>query len=354
MIGVLALACVGAFGVLALADPEPSNTVESDPSAPSGCGADLADLALPPARPVEARVALTGGFGIEFVDPDGANREGVYRPPTALAEWSADGTRAVVSSGGITVIDFDGPAASSRSLGLDGASAPSLDPTGELVAFARDGHAWVRAVDGGSETDLGPVDLPIANEPAAAWSADGEYLAVDRGTDVYVVDLEGEQRVLLPRLEDSRANFPVWSPTDDRLAYVDGDGLSVVDSDGDNRHLIVRSSDAGYPLRAAWSPDGRFLSLLWNDRSPEGVPRTQVCVAPVGGGQPQRVDVVLGMTVAPPLWSPAGDAILSVRTMIGTDLEPGVVVVQVPSGDAVPISPISPEGRWVPTVPVED
>ena len=152
---------------------------------------------------------------------------------------------------------------------------PRFSPSGDRIAFERDGDIWVVEVATGAARR---VTVHLEDDRDAAWSPDGKKLAFVsiRGgkTDLWVVSAAGERHGLV-RLTDDAVNKkdPQWSPDgrtivfsgrhpDDHL-YASGI-FSVPSAGGPVTRLTP--VDAATNLSPRWSPAGRRLAFL-SDRS---------------------------------------------------------------------------------------
>jgi Tol biopolymer transport system component len=147
-------------------------------------------------------------------------------------------------------------------------AAPALSPDGKSFVFVSEHGGtpdiWLRQVSGGE-----PVRLTndASEEADLAYSPDGEaiyYTRIDEGGAAIwrIGALGGQARKVL-----SDAQRPAPSPDGRSLAYYERqpDGsyaLSASALDGSGKRTLARDITAGGGglIRAAWSPDGRWLS----------------------------------------------------------------------------------------------
>jgi hypothetical protein len=239
----------------------------------------------------------------------------------AVAPAAAAGERArlaYVSGGTIYSIDADGADRRRIIRGL----LPSYSPSGDAIAFTRyqGGQiaVWLARPDGSDARRV------ATNSYGAAWSPDGQHLAVTRfdvrarspGTGIDVVRRDGgDRRVVVPRPSSRRSlvALPVWAPSGERLLYTrmrGGEGTtrpphvrSVAVNGDDDRPFLSRASGG------AFSPDGTRLAFTDHSRftQRDGL-SSDLGVASADGTSRQ----VLARSAAvddEPAWSPDGSRI---------------------------------------------
>lgn len=249
---------------------------------------------VPPSTAVD-RIAYVGPDGqIRTVNPNGTRKititpdEGVYSWPT----WSPNGRKLVFS--GVTGAETDEPRVSlyaynafTRQLrelhvrepgvtGLVATNAPHYPiwaPNGNYLAFIGSTGGGLRLYLDDLRDGEGPKpavdDAPLWLD----WSADSQYLLVQRQGDHYLVDMEpffreGAMTTLEIQSDGFGYNVPSWNPAGDEYAFVSGDiaggyGLFTSRPNGDAQVLVERVSPSTAFL---WSPDGRSLAVTQSDR----------------------------------------------------------------------------------------
>jgi dipeptidyl aminopeptidase/acylaminoacyl peptidase len=158
---------------------------------------------------------------------------------------------------------------------------PSVSPDGKQVLFHRcppqdcdDGRIVVMDIDGQHLRDLCDGVQP-------SWSADGKQFVCARksgGKGVWIISasaLSGQ------RIADGWA--PKWSPDGERIAYLNDNGVWVYDiRSRETREILFREDhpyqDLGDDI--AWSPDGKQLALLGNQRE-----RSELVILPDRGNR---------------------------------------------------------------------
>jgi TolB protein len=98
----------------------------------------------------------------------------------------------------------------------------------------------------------------------ARFSPDGSALALEVGSDIYVLSLAGRTLRQLTYAPEGGAR-PAWSPDGQRLAFVSRrrgrSEIFTMDRDGSNVALQV-SMAQGAALDPCWSPDGASLAFV--------------------------------------------------------------------------------------------
>ncbi len=114
-----------------------------------------------------------------------------------------------------------------------------------------------------------PIQLASGGTPA--WSLNGRTIVFSYGfngflgdeVDIFVIDVNGENRVNLTKDESKRNLYPAWSPDGTKIAFWSNrDGqpdIFVMHADGTNPINITR--DAHYEDRPTWSPDGTRIAF---------------------------------------------------------------------------------------------
>ena len=304
-----------------------------------GCSEDLqgAFSSLPGlGRIAFVEGAVSGRFHLYHVRPDGKNLVALNDandPANYLwPSWSPDGGRiAYVTSLGSSAVyrlylmNSEGKG---RRKVLDYAGAiraPAWSPGGGRMAYqgvdsaANGWDIFVISLDDTTRTNLtrspGEDQLP-------SWSPDGSRIAFqsDRhdGTDIYLIDADGSNRVLLVGGDDSRNSAPSWSPAGDRIAFQSTRHLETVPEGvyfdqyeiytmnavgGDLRRHTFGSSQftaAAYP---SWSPDGRMIAFEALEVDPSFLTQSHILILDLESGALFQVPD-LPPSVRFPRWSP--------------------------------------------------
>ncbi len=193
-----------------------------------------------------------------------ATRAGIYAAPV----WSPTGKEIAYSVStsrkwrGIWVMHSDGTHLRRITNGIDG--DPAWSPNGKLIAFDRSrNHAkeleiWVVPAKGGTAKNLAPHRYGNAPD----WSPDGKHIAYDvfgHGVSgsIQVMNPDGSHTQAVARFNDfpSDGRAVAWAPDGKKLVYaLLGDGgpdLYMIDVTGKHRHLLPQAGAAGDP---SWQP----------------------------------------------------------------------------------------------------
>lgn len=197
---------------------------------------------------------------------------------------------------------------------------PDWSPSGEKIAFTRQGRLYVMDADGGHQRPLMALP-PNTTDSFPAWSPDGSKIAFVRSDGVgssklYVVGADGSGLRQLPVPVALSARLS-WSPDGDVVAYTGQQenghtSVFLVGSDGTGLHA-VGPVDSFSP---AFSPDGSTLlfvhftyyRFLWSMKI-DGSDAHQVTTTMLGDGSGGA-------------WSPSGkETVFAVQHLEGSDLE---------------------------------
>ena len=140
-----------------------------------------------------------------------------------------------------------------------------LSPDGNRLAFISDGAVWVVPIHGRVAPDIAGEPVRLAAVPGVwdngsllAWSANGEWIAVNGGSE-------------------------------------DVDAVSVISEDGDETHLVELPNRGGHAWnhRLSLSPDGQEVAISVLDPAAGEVEYEMdvrhIYTVPVGGAEPQQV-----------------------------------------------------------------
>jgi Tol biopolymer transport system component len=153
-----------------------------------------------------------------------------------------------------------------RPLTTDGnvvSPGPVWSPSGDRIAFSRDGFIWLIDPDGTDERPItagGPDIHPT-------WSPDGMRIAYERNSsEIWVVNADGTGAI---PLSTQAAHAPRWSPDGSHIAFQtsrDGNNeiYSMTPTGAQQTNLTNSSSNDHGELE--WSPDSTQL-LFISDRS---------------------------------------------------------------------------------------
>jgi len=213
------------------------------------------------------RIVVTTGDGrIYHVDPGGHDRVdlvGADEPTAWQPVWSPDGRRLGWSQGdaddfGITTANVDGGEVRRAATPFSGYYG-SWDPTSSRLGFlgsAAPGTGLV--LDDGSGTAIsGTVDSDTFYY--FSWSPDGDRWAVNSGSGMRIVELDGERTTI--DLDGASFRAPTWADDGTILLAIARDGGSTVarydPETGDVEDLI----DVGAFTNFVLDPTGRKLAI---------------------------------------------------------------------------------------------
>ena len=180
--------------------------------------------------------------------------------------------------------------------------SPAWSADHRLIAYSRGSppHIWLMDADGSHQRRLRLHSRPGERLLEAAWSPDGQRLAVTVGTKwmsrIFVYDIAtGKRRPLRPALD--AASSPAWSPDGTRIAftawtYHAGVQVYITSVEGRRWQRLTRCvpGECGSP---SWSPDGHRIAYSCSGG---------LCVTPAAAARPRNVTRSGGN----PAWSPDG------------------------------------------------
>jgi dipeptidyl aminopeptidase/acylaminoacyl peptidase len=209
---------------------------------------------------------------------------------------------------------------------------PTLSPDGRLIAFDLPSadEVWIANRDGSDPHR-------IAAGRSAAFSPDGARLAVTGAEiefnrfDLDVIDLaDGGRRVVAA--DAGHAAEPTWSPDGRSIAFVgnqrlqlDFPALRVVGADGSGERFL----GAHLGEQPHWSPDGAWIA--YTDTADRALPTEIHLIHPDGSGD-RPIVRLRGLDAWSPAWSPDGRRLAFTVLDAGTERDAGLLWVVDASG----------------------
>jgi Tol biopolymer transport system component len=216
-----------------------------------------------------------------------------------------------------------------------------LSPEGDKLAFISEGAVWVVPLHGKVDPDIAGEPVRIADVPGVwdngslmAWSADGEWIAVNGGPDVHNRDVGadvciipaggGEPRVIrTPDRGGHSWSFRLSLSPDGQQVAISALELGTREEvpESHNRRIYTIPTAGGEPkqVSSSWarlpsfSPDGRLIAYVgyrkredWRENTKRNPYDGDLWVAPLAKGkQPVKLATVDGR-LRGPVWSHDG------------------------------------------------
>lgn len=207
---------------------------------------------------------------------------------------------------------------------LDGCDfRPRASRDGKMIAFAKDGGLWTRAIAGGEAKRILDMEGATSGSPPV-WSGDGKEIIVSLGrhdntkqhwvfkTLRVAADGSKREELKIPAedgVQDWSADGEWVVTTSSRNAKI-GWQLYMMHTDGTGQRQVT---EGGNPFYVRFSPDGK--RLLYSDGTSEE--RRGVWVVDVDGTNRRRI-FPTGSLVASACWSPDGTRIaIGIRDLEG-------------------------------------
>ena len=185
--------------------------------------------------------------------------------------------------------------------------APQWSPDGTKMAVLRNDDIYILNADGSDSHALG-----VGYAGSAAWAPDGRRLVFEQHGKLFVTNADGSGDPR--RIGRFRGSDPTWSPTGGHIAFTGLCmrcsyyrrivGLFTVRPDGTGLKKITHGWDYG----ADWSPDGRRLVFLREQRGGSGDGENSLMRVRADGTRPTELIGILdgAEVLSSPVWAPDG------------------------------------------------
>ena len=209
--------------------------------------------------------------------------------------------------------------------GLLFASLNSVRAIGDTIAFSSMGNIYTMNTDGTNRIKLAQGDSP-------SWSPDGTRIVYSFGlgrfrgdvTDIFVIDVNGANRVNLTQGRHKNNSVPAWSPNGTKIAFRsnrdENFDIYVMNADGKNsKNLTLHLDSDTWPT---WSPDGRKIAFESLQVAEGVLNHSDIFVMDADGANRTNITQNPRASNRMPSWSPDGSkiAFAAVRNVNRADL----------------------------------
>ncbi len=209
--------------------------------------------------------------------------------------------------------------------GLLLASLNSVRAIGDTIAFSSMGNIYTMNTDGTNLIKLAQGDSP-------SWSPDGTRIVFSFGlgrfrgdvTDIFVIDVNGANRVNLTKGRHKNNSVPAWSPNGTKIAFRsnrdENFDIYVMNADGKNsKNLTLHLDSDTWPT---WSPDGRKIAFESLQVAEGVLNHSDIFVMDADGANRTNITQNPRASNRMPSWSPDGSkiAFVAVRNVNRADL----------------------------------
>lgn len=245
----------------------------------------------------------------------------------------------VGNSSNICLINTNGKNLRNLTAPFDGSdSVLSSDGTQIFFASERDGNLEIYRMDASGKNPVNLTRHP-AHDMQPHVSPNGKQLVFRSKRDpsgLYLMNADGSHlRYLTTGLR------PAWSPDGRRIAFYERQDIWVIDVDGQNRTRLTQDSVGNFA--PAWSPDGRQIAFgSWRDWAAGEVANLEeIYVMDATGENKRRLTHARGID-SDPVWSPDGKQIAFDSQR---DEKPRIYMMNADGRNQKPLTPPEMVGR---------
>jgi Tol biopolymer transport system component len=171
------------------------------------------------------------------------------------------------------------------------------------------------------QVDVPPFTYDVAFSPDGARILCAFSRGLGFGSEVWMMDRDGQNRERIVYAPAHIVAYPRWSPTGDRIAYVRMPDSNVpftvgelVLADGDGRNArVVAQADAGHGYPPVWSPDGEHVAFVVRENPESGAAdvaapylESNIYLGDAASGRVRAVTRFEGALTDGPTWSSDG------------------------------------------------
>jgi len=188
-----------------------------------------------------------------------------------------------------------------------------LSPSGRRAVISSQNQIFTIATDRGDITILANDNGASRNE-SPKWSPDGKYISFisDRSgrQEIYLADEAGKTLKKITDLDTDKTSV-TWAPDSSGLIFGSSDNKMYYYGVADGKTSVVSSSTIGQPRFGGFSPDGKWVTLIKEDRTM----RNHAYIAPSAGGEERRItDDSLSFSENSAVWTADGRFIIYISS----------------------------------------
>lgn len=180
-------------------------------------------------------------------------------------------------------------------------SGLALTPDGRYAVFAQseeNGESlWLRQIETGSQTQITPPQkvnfLGLAVSPDGNFIYTPIYLENQSDTPLWKIPILGGVAQEIPNVETCGAVS--FSPDGKKIAYIESPGpethFVIADADGTNEQILIRAQNekrifsSWQSNSTAWSPDGKSVAVVYEEKGENGSQAGILLVNPTDGSE---------------------------------------------------------------------